>query len=424
MDAKSPSLPLHVDISGSVSRAKPGFDLTRRQVNIARPHRGGGSRCIVTSPTKNSITGNVAPPFAESKKYRQVIDFVETAIAEGRYRHGDRLPSESELVRQFGLSRPTISRAMRELKDQGVIERRAGSGSYVRVANQADPPSQLLFGLLIPGLGDTEIFESICGQIAREAHTRGHGLLWADLSSSGPEGINAERICEPYLRQAVSGVFFAPLELSPTMDDVNRKIVTILNQANIPIVLLDRDLEPFPKRSNYDLVGIDNFAAGHELAQHLLACGCKRIIFLARPMSAETVRARSAGVLAALVAAGQTPSNDWSSFTDASDVNQIRAVLKETRCDGIICANDKTAAVLMQTLHELNISVPNDVKVVGIDDVRYARLLRPTLTTIHQPCQEIGTAALQTMLERLTQPNAPTRQILLPTHLIVRQSAS
>ena len=71
------------------------------------------------------------------------------------------------------------------------------------------------------------------------------------------------------------------------------------------------------------------------------------------------------------------------------DADQVRAMLKNARPDGIICANDKTAAELMQTLHRLKIQVPRDINVVGIDDVRYAKLLQPTLTTIHQPCQQM-----------------------------------
>ena len=107
------------------------------------------------------------------------------------------------------------------------------------------------YGLLIPRLGDTEIFESICGQISREAERARYSLLWGDISQSAQQNLVAERTCEPYLRQRVAGVFFAPLELSAGKDEVNQRIASILSDAGIPIVLLDRDLASFPNRSRF-----------------------------------------------------------------------------------------------------------------------------------------------------------------------------
>src|SRR3974390_2803177 len=92
-------------------------------------------------------------------KHQRVRQSLADAIASGKYEPGQRLPSESELVTSFGASRPTVNRALRELQLAGLIERRAGSGSYVR----ADAAARgFTFGLLIPELGRTEVFEPIC----------------------------------------------------------------------------------------------------------------------------------------------------------------------------------------------------------------------------------------------------------------------
>ena len=88
----------------------------------------------------------------------------------------------------------------------------------------------------------------------------------------------------------------------------------------------------------------------------------------------------------------------------------------------IICANDLTAANLMRTLDALGYSIPQEIRVAGFDDVRYADLLHPALTTIHQPCVEIGNIAMQVMLERIENPKSPPRDILAQPNLIVRQS--
>ena len=89
---------------------------------------------------------------------------------------------------------------------------------------------------------------------------------------------------------------------------------------------------------------------------------------------------------------------------------------------GIVCANDVTAARLMQTLIALGRQIPSEIRIAGIDDVRYASLLPVPLTTMHQDCNAIGVIAMATMLQRLEHPELPTREILLPTHLVVRSS--
>jgi GntR family transcriptional regulator of arabinose operon len=88
----------------------------------------------------------------------------------------------------------------------------------------------------------------------------------------------------------------------------------------------------------------------------------------------------------------------------------------------VVCANDVTAARLMQSLLALGRRIPEDVRIVGIDDVKYASLLSVPLTTMHQNCPAIGVIAMATMLERLAHPDLPTRDILLPTRLVVRRS--
>ncbi|MCE9632074.1 MAG: substrate-binding domain-containing protein [Planctomycetia bacterium] len=89
-----------------------------------------------------------------------------------------------------------------------------------------------------------------------------------------------------------------------------------------------------------------------------------------------------------------------------------------------VCANDLTAARLMHTFEEISVSVPDDVRVAGFDDVAYAHLLRVPLTSVRQPAQAIGSAAVRAMFERLADPAIPGRDILLPTTVVLRRSTS
>src|SRR5918995_5068980 len=171
-------------------------------------------------------------------KYQQVYTALRRDIQSGRLGHGDRLPSEAELVRQFGASRITVGRAVRDLQAAGLVERRAGSGTYVR---RPQPDTALSFGLLIPDLGETEIFEPICQGMMASPLAEEHALLWGSQSGTGgSKEDEAWRLCRQYIDRNVSGVFFAPLELAVAKDDVNRKIADALDEAGIPVVLLDR----------------------------------------------------------------------------------------------------------------------------------------------------------------------------------------
>src|SRR5262249_55821200 len=153
--------------------------------------------------------------------------------------------------------------------------------------------------LLIPGLGTTETFEAIGGELAGLARGHEYGLLWGDSAHPRPPedlGVEgAEELCEQFIRREAAGVFFAPFEHTARKEEVNRRLAERLRQAGVAVVLLDRDVVTFPSRSEFDLVGVDNFAGGYLLADHLLKLGCRSLAFVARPLSAPTVRARIAG---------------------------------------------------------------------------------------------------------------------------------
>ncbi|HSP68929.1 MAG TPA: GntR family transcriptional regulator, partial [Bryobacteraceae bacterium] len=362
-------------------------------------------------------------PLKASAKYEVIRQTLADAIVSGQHPPGHRLPSESELVKTFGASRPTVNRALRELQLAGLIDRRAGSGSYVR----ADAAGRShTFGLLIPELGRTEIFEPICRGMAEAQHGSQHVLLWG--SSFGDEANmeqQASQACRQLVAKKVSGVFFAPLELTPKKDAINRAIAEALDRAAIPVILLDRDLVSYPDRSRYDLVGIDNRRAGYAITKHLIRSGSKRPVFVGRHGSAPTVDARAAGYREAVLSARDAANPELEAQVcriEPEDRAQVRDILARLRPDGFVCANDFTAARLLRTLTELRVSVPDKVRMVGIDDVKYASLLSVPLTTIHQPCASIGSAAIGAMLDRLRDPGLPARDIVLNFHLVVRSS--
>jgi DNA-binding LacI/PurR family transcriptional regulator len=360
-------------------------------------------------------------------KHSEVSRQLRAEIASGKFGVEGRLPSEAQLVKRFAVSRPTIGQALRSLEAEGLVTRRAGSGTYVRAGSERGQPIQgRLLALLIPDLGNTEIFQLICGEIASLARVHDYSLVWGGSGQARLDTIasleNARELCRHYIERRVSGVFFAPYELLPEQEFANREIAVMLRDAGIQVILVDRDITPFPRRNDFDVVGVDNIAAGWQLADHLLRLGCRRLQFVSRPLSAPSVQERIAGAREALVQHGVFCGDDFVSEGDPSDARFVRGLLVPNKPDAFICANDHTAALLMRSLSQLKLSVPRDVRVVGMDDMKFATLVSPALTTMQQPCREIAIAAFRAMMERLSDPTLPSRRITLASRLVVRDS--
>ncbi len=384
-----------------------------------QPSRTSTKRSEITAAAGSAYEGIPTTP-SGIPKYRQVYEDLYSAIQAGSFHPGERLPSEAELGERYNTSRITVAKALKELQLQGMVSRRAGSGTHVLAPATS---SGHVFGLLIPDLGRTEIFEPICHGMMQSPLSKPHSLLWGhSMGESSQQEKEAEQLCHRYVAQKVSGVFFAPLEYTPERDAVNKRIVSALDRAGIQVVLLDRCYAPYSMRSKYDLVGIDNRRAGFLITQHLLLHGVKRVAFIAKPMSASTVMARIAGYREALFAYGIPLQQNLVCRGDPDNPDFIRRVLKDCRPDAIVCANDFTAARVMAGLVSQGINVPEEIRIVGIDDVKYSSLLPVPLTTQHQNCADIGAMAMVTMLQRVEKPHLPTRDILLQTHTVVRRS--
>lgn len=354
-------------------------------------------------------------------KHRIVFETLRREIMDGKYSKTRKLPSEAQLVRRFEISRPTISRALRDLKNAGFLDRRPGSGTYL---NPSARQSAGFFGMIIPGHGTTEIFTPICSEIARCSQEEGYTLLWNTSSVASIEDMQHQVVnrCKDFIDKDVAGVFLEPLELTPDCQSVNEQVLEMLTASKIPVVLLDRDIVSFPDRSSYDLVGIDNLSAGYRITSHLIKQGAESVVFFAKPNSASTIIRRIAGVQSALIESGLKWSSGNVVFGSPEDRGDVEKMLQLSP-DAVVCANDFTAASILSILRELKINVPQDLLLGSFDDANYAKLLSPALTTIQQPCLQIGAVAVQAMFQRIKEPQTPPREILLDAPLIVRESS-
>ena len=161
----------------------------------------------------------------------------------------------------------------------------------------------------------------------------------------------------------------------------------------------------------------------YAIARHLIERGAKKIAVNFRKKYAPSVMERMHGVAMAVSEAGlgwDMSKNVFYCCVD--DEDGIAKALRKYRADAIVCGNDIYAALLLNTLRKLGVSVPGDIRVTGMDDVSFAALLSPALTTIRQDFAQIARIAAERIVWRIRNPNEPPVTIQIPGELVIRES--
>ena len=350
--------------------------------------------------------------------HKEIFDALRREILAGKYDASKRLPSEMELSRRFGVSRPTISRVTLDLKREGLIVTRKGAPSVItRFALNATGA----LGFVVPGESYAEIFSPLEERLGKLAERLGWDLIPGEVKSSDPKvrAREVRRLAYKFSKEHVAGVFFQPLEFLKDASRASEEAVRYFDEAGIAVVLLDYDIVPPPERSRYDVVGIDNMAAGLAVGRHLIAAGARRICFLHRPNAAPTVTNRMRGVAAAVVESGGTWTlDDNVLFAEPGNRRAIAKFLRKGIPDAIVAGNDVAAIALRETLDGIGGGAKR-VRLAGFDDVAVAEA--HGLTTVRQPLDAIAEAALQALVSRIKIPDMPPRTILLNAELVVRR---
>jgi DNA-binding LacI/PurR family transcriptional regulator len=268
-----------------------------------------------------------------------------------------------------------------------------------------------MIGVVVPEIA-SPYFSELAAALVSAASGRGWTVL-VDETAGDPD--RERQLLDGTGARLVDGLILSPWALDPRG----------LHPGPVPVVLLGEQSAP----GVLDHVAIDNVAAATEATRHLLAVGRRRIaaVGLQPHLSNGTAALRQRGYREALAAAGVAvdPALERAVPTlhRAAGYDAMRALLP-LRPDGLFCFTDELALGAMRALSEAGLRVPDDIAIVGFDDIEDGRYAVPSLTTISPAKDEIAALALDRVLTRIGAPEEPVADLVAAHRLIVRESSA
>lgn len=324
----------------------------------------------------------------------------------------------SEIAAAAGVSVPTVSKVVNGRPDVAPATRRTVEGllqkhGYTSPRNRV-PQRRGLIELVFVDLGSPWAMAILTG-VEEVTSRSGVGVVVSAIHGrhrTRPD----ERWLETVTARRSDGVLLVLSELSPGQQ-------AQLDALGVPVVTVDPAGNPAPGSRS---VGATNWAGGLAAAEHLIERGHRRIAVIGGPTDVQCSRARVDGYRAAMSAAGYPIPNGYlryGDFLSASGYRQTLALLdlKEPPTAIFVCS-DQMALGSYEALYERGLRVPDDISIVGFDDLDEARWAVPPLTTVRQPLTEMASMATQMLLSLIDGEEVETTRVELATPLVVRAS--
>jgi LacI family transcriptional regulator len=280
------------------------------------------------------------------------------------------------------------------------------------VARNLRRRATMVWGLIISDIGNP-FFTAIVRGVEDAAHEAGYSLV---LCNSDDDLGKERRYLEIALAEQMAGVIISPA--SEASSDVSTLV-----DRRIPVVAVDRRVD----RLDVDTVLVDNVGGARRATQHLIESGCRRIACITGPMRTTTAAERLQGFRAAHEDAGLEVDPDLvvlENFKEDGGYDGAQRLLGlRTRPDALFVANNLMTVGALEALVDAGVRIPDDVLIVGFDDIPWARLTRPRLTTVHQPTYDMGREAGRLLAARIRSTPQLARTVVLAPSLQVRESS-
>ncbi len=335
---------------------------------------------------------------------------------------GSSKPNIRMVAQRVQLSPTTVSLALRgddsiprETRERVLVAARELNYVHTPRRTQLDQPRLRRFVFVMPDAGDQPVTSNpFFGEVLRGAEQacaeQGASLTFTLLPyDAGPTMPLPSAIHDPHLAGLLLVGAYSPALVERIAADIKR-----------PLVLVDNALPGQP----YDSVMADDFGGGLLAMQHLISLGHTHIGMVAGSLAIPSFAERHRGYHAACTGAGLHALDPIEVAWERPAIKAgLQRMLAHTpQPTAFFCASDLHAACVMEALHDLGKQVPNDISIVGFDDLASMQLVRPAFTTIHNHPRELGRVGVQRLMVRIDGDRQPTQGITIGTALVVRDS--
>jgi LacI family transcriptional regulator len=298
----------------------------------------------------------------------------------------------------------TRSRVEQAIRDLGFV--RNGSASTLRAGQSR------AIGLVVLDVGNP-FFVEVARGVEDVVSDRDHAVI---LCNSGESPEKESRNLRVLAEQRVRGVL-----ITPAAEDTSDLLR--LRDRGVAVVFVDH-----PASGDVCSVAVDDVAGGEIAVRHLLDGGARRLAFVSGPRAIRQCRDRRAGALRALETAG-LPADSLTDIV-VPEMNAHggrlagRQLLDQGLPDAIFCANDLLALGVLRVLSQAGVRVPQDVTLIGYDDIEFSSAAAVPLSSIRQPTYQLGKIATELLLEECDDPGGHAhQQIMFQPELVVRESS-
>jgi len=350
--------------------------------------------------------------------YRQIVDDIKTQIISKKLKVGEKIGSHSELAAYYGVSLITVKKALATMIYEGIAFSRVGMGTYVaKSLLESNQREQQTIGLVFRDIR-SPFFSRVMHSVEEAAYKLGYHVL---ISNSSGKAEREDSQIARFRKFGVKGMIIA----SMTHEYHATPAIQQLQREHFPFVMVS-----YMADTTIPFVGCDHELGAFLATNYLVKLGYQRIGYINGEKGNEVGNLRLQGYKRALKTHGKkiddqlhfrlSKRGEWFDYQSGYEIGKRFSQLK-TQPDAMFVYNDLAALGFEYAILEQGLRVPEDVAIVGFDDIESGQFAATPLTTIQQPTEVIGRQAMDLLVKQIQGKTATIRQILKPK-LIVRES--
>jgi DNA-binding LacI/PurR family transcriptional regulator len=352
--------------------------------------------------------------------HKQIHQDLVNNIQVGNLKVGDKLKTQYELVKKYDVSLITVKRALSDLINEGILFARVGKGTFVaRRPSNIDYSKHLTIAYILKDL-DNPYYHSMVSSVESNLSENKCNMM---LYSSDNQRDREEQKIRYFIDMGVSGLILGSMSHSP----FTSSLITELQEKQFPCVMVSHTEDP-----SMCFVGTNQVNGGFIATEHLIKTGYSDIGYVNGEEGNLIGEARKRGYVKALTEHNLSVNENYlyriklngkrDDFKSGYDVG-VEFCNRSERPRAMFIYNDLSALGFIDALAEFGLKVPEDVAIIGFDDIANGRSSANHLTSVHQPTDKIGKLAVENLLKMIhgETPDTPLNRSLNP-ELVVRES--